>query len=197
MHATRTLLSLLLTAIAALGPAACSQAAVSAKPFVAPGLWQVVSDVQGPMGRHSQLTQQQCWTAQGTSGDALLPTQGGRSGVVTDQVDNNARRSIVHLHTLMQMPQGAMTQDITLVFTLSDSVLHRATMTGHGSMASAAYPVLDETFTQHGHWLAATCPATLAPPTSVTLQRQNIPALTALQNLARQMQAQQPQSSAP
>lgn len=193
MRTARTLLPLLLLTLCV---PAIAQAAVDAKPFVAPGLWLIVSDVHGPMGEHSTLTQQECWNAQGSSGQALLPLQGGRQGAVTHQVVNTGHQSTVHLHTEMQLPKGTMTQDITLVFTRG-SVIRQATMTGHGGMTDTASPILDETFSQTGHWISATCPQTLPPPTRVVLQKANIPGLTALQNLARQMQAQQAHTGTP
>ncbi|WP_407275680.1 hypothetical protein [Halothiobacillus sp. DCM-1] len=173
-------------------PVLTTQAGARGESFVAPGLWRVVSDVHGPMGRHTQITQMECWNADGSSGQALLPLPGSRSGEVTHQVVNTGKQSIVRLSTQMSLLQGAMTQQVTLVFALDNSVLHRATMTGHGRMTDSVSPILNETFTQTGVWIASVCPQTLPSPTQQVLQLQNIPALNALQNLARQMQAKAP-----
>ena len=172
-------------------------AAPSQQPFVAPGLWQIVSDVHGPMGQHTQLTQEQCWNAQGESNQGLVPLRGARVAGVTSDVSNTAHRSTVKVHSTLQMPGGGVTvQDATMVFTDAYNVLRRATMTGHGSMKSTS-AVLDETFTQRGHWLSAVCPATLPPAQTRTLAAANIPALTALQNLAGQMKALDPHPNGP
>lgn len=174
-------------------------AGASAKPFVAPGLWEIVSEVHGPMQQQSRLTQQQCWNAQGESGQQLgmpvTPAQ-GRLTAITHSVVNTDQHSTIHLRSAAQFPQGAMTQDITMVFT-AHGTLHPATMTGHGSMTFTSNPALDETFTQHGHWVAAVCPSVLSPAKTVELQSASMPALAALQNLARKLQAQDPHPNGP
>ena len=182
--------------ICARAMAAGPSASPSAKPFVAPGLWEIVSDVQGPMQQRSQITQQACWNAQGESGEAFPALSEGRIGQLQQSVTNTAHRSTVHLHGILPMPQaGPLVQDITMVFTRSDSALHRASMTGHGSMSGM--PVLDETFTQHGHWLAASCPAAMPPAQTRTLQAASLPGIAALQRLASQLQAQDPHPNGP
>ena len=178
----------------ALSSVTAAFASPSRHPFVAPGLWEVTSDIQGPMQQHSQMVQEQCWNAEGESGQAApaLPGQHGRTVAMTHSVDNTGKQSTVRLHSTAQMPQGAMTQDITMVFKANGSGLRRATMTGHGSMTFTGSPLLDETFTQHGHWLAATCPAELPLPNTTVLKQSQMPALTALQNLAHKLQAEDP-----
>lgn len=197
MRTTLRLACMFATAlICARAVATAPSASPSAKPFVAPGLWQIVSDVQGPMQQRSQITQQACWNAQGESGEAFPALSGGRVGQLRQTVSNPAHRSTVHLHGVVPMPQaGRLVQDITMVFTRSDSARRQASMTGHGSMTGM--PVLDETFTQHGHWLAASCPAAMPPAQTRTLQAASLPGIAALQRLASQLQAQHPHGSGP
>ncbi len=161
-------------------------AADSSLPFVAPGLWRIVSDVQGPMNQHSRMTQEQCLNFQGGSDQETgLPGMAGGTGVTT-QVINSANRSTVHLSSVVDMPNGTMTQDITQVFTVTNSVLHRATMTGQGSLKFTSSPMLDETFTQQGTWLSTACPTVLPAAKTETLQNGTLPALDALKKLSRQ-----------
>ena len=152
----------------------------TSKPFVAPGLWQVVSDVQGPMNQRSRVTQEECWDAQSESGNwsRVLPgsSHPGQFNVSHTTV-NTSNRSTVHLHDTVQLPDGVMTQEITMVFSRTSSALHRATMTGKGTMTFSSAPTLKETFTQHGHWIAASCPSTLPPATTRTVRQPNLPAL--------------------
>lgn len=171
-------------------------AAPSSLPFVAPGLWKVVSDVQGPMQQHQQITQEECWNAQGESGEALGALSGGGVGNAQSTVTNTPHRSTVHLHSILPTPQGTLVQDVTLVFTLNNSARHRATMTGHGGM-TGPNPMLNESFTQHGHWLAAACPASLPAAQTRTLQTATLPAITALQKLAAQLHAEDPHPNGP
>lgn len=188
------------TAVLIIAMAACTSNALagrSTQPFVAPGLWLIVTDTQGSMGQHTQLTQEQCWNAQGESGQNLIPMGGGRMAGTTGDVRNTPHQSIVHAHATIQMPGAGVTvQDITMVFTRGDSMLRKATMVGHGSMKSTSV-VLNETFTQHGQWVSATCPSTLPPAQIHTLAAANIPALTALQHLAAQLKAQDPHPNGP
>ncbi|MEY2343248.1 hypothetical protein AB4090_14235 [Acidithiobacillus sp. IBUN Pt1247-S3] len=145
--------------------APCAVASPPTKPFVAPGLWEIVTDVTGPMQQHSRRTQQECWNAEGQSGQSVGMLPGAGAGPVTSShvVDNSDQRSTVRVHTAMQLPQGQMTQNITMVFTRGPGDLRHATMTGSGSMTWSNAPMLNETFTQHGHWIAAVCSATLPP----------------------------------
>ncbi len=184
-------------ALLAAGPAAF--AAAAGRAFVAPGLWEVIADVHGPMQQQGRLVQQQCWNADGESGQALATLGGppGNTVVVTHSVVNTGRQSTVHLHTTAQLPQGPMTQDITLVFRTAGSSLRGATMSGHGGMAFSGSPTLHETFTEHGHWLGATCPAQLPPAKSTVLQSSTLPGLAALQKLTRQLQARYPGAASP
>ncbi|MBN8745707.1 MAG: hypothetical protein J0I24_15645 [Thiomonas arsenitoxydans] len=177
-------------AVAAVG-IRCATATPSALPFVAPGLWQIVSDVHGPMQQHQQITQEQCWNVQGESSQAFRTLSGGGLGNTQSTVTNTAHQSTVHLHSVLPTPQGTAVQDITLVFKRDSSGIDKATMTGHGGMTGPD-PMLNDSFTQQGHWLAATCPAELPAAQTRTLQRVNIPAITALQKLATQLQALDP-----
>ncbi len=153
--------------------------------FVAPGLWLVTADIVGSMGQRSRLTQEQCWTVQGDSGQSLIPLpRSGQVATQTSTVHTGVHSTTVHLLAQVPMPEGTMTQDITLVFARG------GTMKGHGRMTAPATPILDETFTEHGHRLATNCPATLPPAKLVTLSSGQIPAITALQHLARQLKAQ-------
>lgn len=153
--------------------------------FVAHGLWRVISELQGPMQQHSRITQEQCWNEQGESGQTM-GYPGSRSGiVVSHQIVNTGNRSTVHLHCIANTPHGPITQNITMVFTVTNSVTHQATMVGKGSLKFASSSILGETFRQSGHWLSGSCPAVLPPAKTETMQGPDMQALDALQKLAR------------
>ncbi|MHB0990432.1 MAG: hypothetical protein ACYC0M_04045 [Burkholderiales bacterium] len=158
----------------------------SSLPFVAPGLWRIVSDVHGPMQQHSRMTKEECLNLHdGSDHETGLPGAAGGSGVTT-QVINSTNRSTVHLSSIVNMPNGTMTQDVVQVFTVTNPVLHRATMTGHGSLKFTSSPIMDETFTQQGMWLSPSCPAVLPATKTETLQGSTMPALDALKSLSQQ-----------
>lgn len=158
----------------------------SSLPFVAPGLWRIVSDVHGPMQQHSRMTKEECLNLHdGSDHETGLPDTAGGSGVTT-QVINSTNRSTVHLSSIVNMPNGTMTQNIVQVFTVTNRVLHRATMTGHGSLKFTSSPIMDETFTQQGTWLSPSCPAVLPATKTETLQDGTMPALDALKKLSQQ-----------
>lgn len=175
-----------------------AMAGPSTTPFVAPGLWEIITDVHGPMQQHSQVTQEQCWNAQGETGQDALPASASGAQINgLHTVENTDDRSTVHLQTISNMPQGQMRQDTIMVFSRGSGSLHHATMTGRGSMTWSKSPMLDETYTQHGRWLAAVCPSTLPPAKKTVLRRRTVPALTALQDLAARMHAMDPHPNGP
>jgi hypothetical protein len=184
----------LATAVLVLACAFLPGAAIANDPFVAPGLWRIVSDVHGPMNQHALISSEACWDAR--SGFVAYPhnyqidTDKGAPINGTQSVRNTGNTSTVHLHDTVASPQGAITQDIVQVYSTTRSVQHRATMTGHGSLTVAGAPILDESFTQHGRWLATVCPGILPAAHTQMLAPARIPALDALQKLAQKLQAE-------
>ena len=147
--------------------------------FVAPGLWRIVADIQGPMGQRQRMTQDQCWDEHGGSGQAT--GFAGASGVATSsyQVDNAKNRSTIHIHCVINTSADRITQNIDMVFAIDPANPHRAIMTGHGSMTYSGTPILNETYSQTGYRLSATCPATLPPAKTENLQNPVIPGMAA------------------
>lgn len=167
----------------------CANAA--SQPFVAPGLWEIISDVHGPMQAHQVMTQEECWNSRGESTQATSRLSGGGMATTTNTVINTDLQSTVHLHSTLPTPQGVVVQNVTMVFRIQIGGIHKATMTGHGAMSGPS-PMVNNSFTQHGYWLAASCPDHLPETQTRILQNAQMPGMTALQKLANQLRAQDP-----
>lgn len=165
----------------------------SSMPFVAPGLWLIVSDVQTASGQHNQMRQEECWNQLGESTQASVIM--GQSAVTThNRVTNTAKQSTVQLHTFIS-PDIRMDQQ--LIFKREDRDLRHATMTGHGDMVAPGNPMMNETFTQHGHWLAADCPAVLPAAQVQVIKSAQLPGIMALQQLAARLKRADPHPNGP
>ncbi len=170
-----------------------ASASPDSQPMIAPGLWRIVSTIQGPWQQQSKLTQYECWNAQTGSLQAFLPNIGRSRNLETENtVINSPHHTTVHLHSFQNLPNGTATQNVTMIFSDNRSVLHRATMTGSGRLKFSASPELGDHFTQHGHWISATCPIKLPKANLQELQKPVIPALQKLDALAKQLQAEDP-----
>lgn len=163
----------------------------AAHPFVAPGLWRIITEVHGPLDAHEVITQDECWSTQGESTEARAQLSGGGIGTTTNTVTNTDIQSIVHLHSILPTPQGVVEQNVTMVFKRQVNGIRQATMTGHGAMSGPS-PMDNDSFIQQGHWIAASCPNPLPKPETKILQNTHMPGMSALQKLAKQLQAEDP-----
>lgn len=159
--------------------------------FVAPGLWRIITEVHGPLEAHEVITQNECWSTQGESTEAMAQLSRGGIGTTTNTVTNTDLQSIVHLHSILPTPQGVVMQNETMIFTRQIGGIPQATMKGHGAMSGPS-PMDNDSFVQHGHWLAASCPNHLPKTQTKILQNTQMPGMPALQKLANQLQAEDP-----
>ncbi|XTI71579.1 hypothetical protein ACQAYK_07690 [Acidithiobacillus sp. AC3] len=149
------------------------------------------------MNERSTLTQEECWKAHDGKYSDFIPLK-QRITETNNSVVNSGNHTTVHIHSFQRIPQGAVTQDIEMVFSDDRSALHRATMTGSGSLIFSATPMLDEHFTQRGRWISADCSQLVPEPSKLQITRPaEVPALQRLQALSRQLQREFPHPNGP
>ncbi|OBS09343.1 hypothetical protein Thpro_021671 [Acidihalobacter prosperus] len=127
-----------------------------------------------------------------------MPSPSASQVNLTYKISTSGLTSTVHTHAEFPGPHLRGALDTLMIFSAIGDAMHTATMKGTASVTyEGKNAILDVHATQTGYLISSTCPLMLPPSKMETLKPSHLPALDALQKLAKQLQAEDPHPNSP